>query len=142
MPTRKAAAVWNGGLRSGNGTFEGSTGAVSGPFNFGSRFEEGDGSNPEELLAAAEAACFSMALSGNLEKKGGTPEKIETKAACTVEKVGDGFTITRIKLDVRAKVAGVDEAAFQQALEATRVGCPVSRALMGNVEIKVSGRME
>lgn len=142
MPTRKASAVWNGGLRAGNGTFEGSTGTVSGPYNFGSRFEEGGGSNPEELLAAAEAACFSMALSGNLEKKGGTPEKIETSAACTVEKVGEGFTITRMKLDVRAKVTGVDEAAFQEALEATRVGCPVARALKGNVEIEVSGRME
>lgn len=142
MPTRTASAIWNGGLRDGNGTFEGSTGAVSGPYNFGSRFEEGTGSNPEELLAAAEAACFSMALSGNLEKKGGRPEKIETSAACTVEKVGEGFTITRMKLEARVKVAGIDEATFQQALEATRDGCPVSRALKGNVQIEISGRME
>jgi osmotically inducible protein OsmC len=141
MPTRRASAVWNGTLRAGNGRFEGSTGAVSGPYTFGSRFEEGTGSNPEELLAAAESACFSMALSGNLEKKGGTPERIETQAACTVEKVGEGFTITRLKLDVQARVAGIDEAAFQEALTATRDGCPVSRALKGNVQIEVSGRM-
>lgn len=141
MPTRKASAVWNGALRGGSGTFEGSTGAVSGPYTFSSRFEEGTGSNPEELLAAAEAACFSMALSGNLEKRGGTPEKIETSAACTVEKVGEGFTITRMQLDVEVSVTGIDEASFQEALEATRDGCPVSRALKGNVEIEVSGRM-
>ena len=141
MPTRKASAVWNGGLRGGNGSFEGSTGAVSGPYTFSSRFEEGSGSNPEELLAAAEAACFSMALSGNLEKKGGTPEKIETQAACTVEKVGEGFSITRMKLDVQVRVAGIDEAAFQEALQAARDGCPVSRALKGNVQIEVTGRM-
>ncbi|HUF65114.1 MAG TPA: OsmC family peroxiredoxin [Gemmatimonadaceae bacterium] len=141
MPTRKASAVWNGTLRGGNGSFEGSTGAVSGPYTFSSRFEEGSGSNPEELLAAAEAACFSMALSGNLEKKGGTPEKVETQAACTVEKVGDGFSITRMKLDVQVRVAGIDEATFQEALQAARDGCPVSRALKGNVQIEVTGRM-
>lgn len=142
MPTRKASAVWNGTLRGGNGRFEGSTGTVSGPYTFGSRFEEETGSNPEELLAAAEAACFSMALSGNLEKKGGKPERVKTSAECTVEKVGEGFTITRMKLDVQVRVTGLDEATFQESLEATRDGCPVSRALKGNVQIEVSGRME
>jgi osmotically inducible protein OsmC len=141
MPTRKASAVWNGTLRGGNGRFEGSTGAISGPYTFSSRFEEGTGSNPEELLAAAESACFSMALSGNLEKNGGTPERVETLATCTVEKVGEGFTITRMQLDVQVRVTGIDEATFQQAVEATRDGCPVSRALKGNVQIDVTGRM-
>src|SRR5687767_8340281 len=103
MPTRKASAVWNGGLKGGNGTFKGETG-LGGAYNFSSRFENGTGSNPEELLAAAEAACFSMALSGNLEKNGTPPTKIETTAACTVEKVDDKMTITRIELTVKASV--------------------------------------
>ena len=100
MPTRNASAKWEGGMKGGKGTFNGEGGAISGQYNFGSRFENGTGSNPEELLAAAEAACFSMALSGSLERNGTPPTSVETEAACTVEKSGDGFSITRIKLDV------------------------------------------
>src|SRR6185503_3675349 len=103
MPTRKASAVWNGGLKGGNGSFRGESG-LSGAYSFGSRFENAKGSNPEELLAAAEAACFSMALSGALERNGTPPTRIETSAACTIEKVGDANTITRIALTVNASV--------------------------------------
>src|SRR5258705_9531460 len=113
MPTRKANAVWQGGLQKGNGTFKGQTG-LSGQYNFSSRFENGAGSNPEELLAAAEAACFSMALSSGLEKNGTPPTSVETKAACTVEKVGDAFAITKMQLEVRAVVPKVDDATFQR----------------------------
>ena len=128
MPTRKASAVWNGGLKGGNGSFKGETG-LGGAYSFGSRFENGTGSNPEELLAAAEAACFSMALSGNLEKNGTPPTKVETSAACTIEKVADKMTVSKIELTVKASVAGVDKATFDRIIEETRTGCPVSRAL-------------
>lgn len=128
MPTRKASAVWNNGLKGGNGSFRGETG-LSGSYSFGSRFENASGSNPEELLAAAEAACFSMALSGALEKNGTPGTKVETSAACTVEKVGDGFTITKIALTVKASVPKIDKATFDRIAQETKVGCPVSRAL-------------
>src|SRR5215208_4254673 len=108
MPTRTASATWKGGLKGGTGSFKGQTG-LAGSYSFGSRFEEGTGSNPEELLAAAEAACFSMALSAGLEKNGTPAERVETSAACTVEKVGDGFAITTMQLDVRATVANIDD---------------------------------
>lgn len=128
MPTRKASAVWNGGLKGGNGSFKGETG-LGGAYSFGSRFENGTGSNPEELLAAAEAACFSMALSGNLEKNGTPPTKVETSAACTIEKIADKMTVSKIELTVKATVAGIDKATFDRLVEETRTGCPVSRAL-------------
>src|SRR3954470_13856260 len=121
MPTRKATAVWQGGLK-GNGTFKGQTG-LGGEYNFSSRFENGQGSNPEELLAAAEAACFSMALSAGLEGNGTPATSVETKAACTVEKVGDGFSITKMALDVTAKVPNIDDATFQKIAAGTKEGC-------------------
>ena len=139
MPTRKASAVWTGGLRGGNGTFKGETG-LGGSYNFGSRFESGQGSNPEELLAAAEAACYSMALSGALEKNGTPPTKVETSAACTVEKVGDGFTITKMMLNVAAQVPKIDAATFERIAQQTKDGCPVSRALKG-VDIQVAAKL-
>lgn len=139
MPTRKASAVWNGGLRGGNGSFKGETG-LGGQYNFTSRFENGVGTNPEELLAAAEASCFSMALSGGLEKNGTPPTKIETTAACTVEKSPEGFTITKMELTVTAQVPNVDQAKFEQIAQQTKAACPVSRALKG-VDITVSARL-
>lgn len=139
MPTRKASAVWNGGLKGGNGTFKGETG-LGGAYNFSSRFENGTGSNPEELLAAAEAACFSMAFSGNLEKNGTPPTRIETTAACTVEKVDDKMTVTRIDLTVKATVPKVDKATFDRLVEDTRTGCPISRALKA-VQINVQATL-
>jgi osmotically inducible protein OsmC len=136
MPTRTATAQWLGGLKGGKGSFKGQTG-LGGSYSFGSRFENASGSNPEELLAAAEAACFSMALSGGLEKEGFTPTSVETHAACTVEKVGEGFKITTMKLTVKVVVPGIEDAKFQAIAEATKEGCPVSTALKGNVKIEL-----
>lgn len=140
MPTRNATAKWEGGLKGGKGSFSGQTG-LGGQYNFSSRFEEGAGSNPEELLAAAEAACFSMALSAGLEKNGTPATSVETKAGCTVEKVGDGFTITKMALDVRAVVPNIDNETFQKIAAGTKEGCPVSRALKGNVDITLNATL-
>src|SRR6185295_10950431 len=137
---RSASAKWEGGLKGGKGSFSGQTG-LGGQYNFSSRFENGTGSNPEELLAAAEAACFSMALSAGLEKNGTPATSVETKADCTVEKVGEGFSITKMALDVRAVVPNLDNAKFQQIAEATKDGCPVSRAFKGNVEITLNAAL-
>lgn len=139
MPTRKASAVWNGGLKGGNGSFTGESG-LGGAYSFGSRFENATGSNPEELLAAAEAACFSMALSGALERNGTPPTKVETSAATTIEKVSEGFGITKIALTVTATVPKVDKATFDRLVQETKVGCPVSKALKA-VDIQVTASL-
>lgn len=141
MPTRKAQATWEGGLQGGKGSFAGESGAIGGTYSFGTRFGDTPGTNPEELLGAAEAACFSMALAGGLEKAGASPERIHTDAACTVEKVGEGFTITRIRLNTRARVTGMDNARFQEVARETKEKCPVSRALAG-VEIELEATLE
>jgi osmotically inducible protein OsmC len=139
MPTRKASAVWNNGFKTGNGTFKGESG-LNGAYTAGSRFENATGSNPEELLAAAEAACFSMALGLALEKNSTPATKIETSAACTIEKVDDKFTITRIVLDVKGAVPKIDGATFERIVQETKVGCPVSRALKA-VDIQVQAKL-
>ena len=139
MPTSNASAVWEGGLKGGTGSYKGETG-IGGQYTFATRFETGRGSNPEELLAAAEAACFSMALSGALEKNGTPPTRVETRAACTVEKVGDGFKITTMKLATRATVPNLDDAAFQRIAAAAKEGCPVSQALKG-VDIQLDAKL-
>lgn len=141
MPTRNASVVWEGGIRNGKGSFKGESGAIEAPYSFSARFEDEPGTNPEELLAAAEAACYSMALAGNLERSGATPKRIDSKAACTVEKAGDGFQITRIRLVVRVAAEGIEDAKFQEVAEATKEGCPVSKALKGNVEIELDARL-
>ncbi|MEO6865313.1 MAG: OsmC family peroxiredoxin [Gemmatimonadaceae bacterium] len=141
MPTRKASAIWEKGLKDGHGSFKGESGTVSGSYSFGSRFENAAGSNPEELLAAAEAACFSMALALGLEKNGTPAQKVETSAACTVEKVDDGFKITTMSLVVNATVAGIDDAKFQQIAQGTKDGCPVSQALKGNVALTLAAKL-
>ena len=141
MPTRKASATWEGGLKGGKGSFEGESGAIRGAYSFGSRFEEAGGTNPEELLAAAEAACFSMALSAALEKAGNTPTRVQTSAACTVENTGGGFSITTMKLRTRAQVPGIDEADFQRIAQDAKQNCPVSRALAG-VDIQLEATLE
>lgn len=140
MPTRNASAKWEGGLKGGQGSFSGATG-LGGQFNFSSRFESGAGSNPEELLAAAEAACYSMALSAALEGNGTPPTSVETKAACTIDKVANGFAITKMVLDVKAKVPNVDDATFQRIARETKDGCPVSKALKGNVDLQVTATL-
>ena len=141
MPTRKATATWEGGLKTGKGSFKADSGAIGGQYNFSSRFESGKGSNPEELLAAAEAACFSMALAGALEKSGMPATKIETTAACTVEPVPGGFGITTMKLNVQATVPKIDKVKFDQIAQETKEGCPVSKALKGNVNIVLEARL-
>ena len=139
MPTSTANATWEGGLRGGKGTYGGESG-FGGSYNFGTRFGDDRGSNPEELLAAAEAACFSMALSGALEKAGFQPERVETTAKCTVEKVGEGFKITTMTLAVRASAPNLDAAKLQEVAEGTKKGCPVSVALAG-VQISVESQV-
>ncbi|HUP47305.1 MAG TPA: OsmC family protein [Thermoanaerobaculia bacterium] len=140
MPTRKAEAEWRGTLREGSGHFEVQSGSISGTYSFPTRFEEAPGTNPEELIGAAHAACFSMALSGGLSKAGHQPKRIQTKASVHIEKVGEGFGITRIELDTEAEVPGIDEATFQKQANGAKEGCPVSKALKG-VEISLKARL-
>ncbi|HUF35834.1 MAG TPA: OsmC family protein [Gemmatimonadales bacterium] len=141
MPTSTASAVWEGGLRQGRGHFAAGSQAFEADYSFSTRFEGTKGTNPEELIAAAHAACFSMALSGVLEKGGSDPTRISTTARCTVEKVGDGFKITKIRLETQGKVPGMDQTRFAQAAEAAKEGCPVSGALRGNVQLELDARL-
>ena len=129
MPTRSASATWNGDLKGGNGSFKGSSGALQGSYSFGTRFEEAKGTNPDELIGAAHAACYSMALAAGLGKNGMSPKSVSTTAAVTIEKVGEGFKITRIKLTCEANVPGADAGKFKEIANATKTGCPVSGAL-------------
>jgi osmotically inducible protein OsmC len=140
MPTRSASARWEGGLKGGTGTFSTSTGLTA-DYSFSSRFESGTGSNPEEMLAAAEAACYSMAFSGALERNGTPATSIDTIAKCTVERVNDAFTITRIELNVNAVVPLIDDETFQKIAATARDTCPVSRALKGNVDIQLTAKV-
>ena len=129
MPKRTASAVWNGSLQEGEGTMRMASGAYEGPYSFQSRFAEGDGTNPEELIAAAHAGCFSMALSGDLGRAGHEAESVETTATIHLE-MGDGPpTLARIVLDTRARVPGIEDAEFQEIAEGAKQNCPVSRAL-------------
>ncbi len=141
MPVREAEAVWEGSLQDGKGTMRMASGAYEGPYSFQSRFEEGDGTNPEELIGAAHAGCFSMALSGALGKAGHEPESVETTANVHIEKAGDGFKITRIELDTKARVPGIDADEFQKQAEGAKDGCPVSQALKGNLEIELDAQL-
>ena len=142
MTISRASAVWEGKLKDGKGSFKAASGAFKADYSFRTRFEGAPGSTPEELMAAALAACLSMALSLGLEQ-GGTPAtRIETEAACTIDKVGDGFKITTMDLKVRGKVPGIDQAKFQKAAEAAKNGCPVSGALKGNVQMKLDAKLE
>jgi osmotically inducible protein OsmC len=129
MPKRKAQARWEGSLQDGNGTMRMATGSYEGPYSFQSRFEEGDGTNPEELIAAAHAGCFSMALSGELGRAGHEPESVETEATVHIEKQDAGFAITRIELSTSGRVPGIDQDEFQRHAEAAKENCPVSQAL-------------
>jgi lipoyl-dependent peroxiredoxin len=141
MSTSNATATWEGGLKNGRGRFAGLSGYIQGDFTFATRFEGAKGTNPEELIAAAHAACFSMALSAGLEAAGTPATRISTKAACTIDKVAAGFKITRMRLEVRGEVPGIDQAAFSKAADAAKEGCPVSGALKGNVQIELDARL-
>jgi len=133
---RHASARWAGGLKDGKGTIDSASGALKGiPYSYSMRFEDAPGTNPEELIAAAHAACFSMAFSGELGKAGMTPQSIDTRASLTFEKTNVGFTITTIHLDTTAKVPGADRAKFLAAAEAAKKNCPVSRVLNANITL-------
>src|ERR1700758_4441074 len=136
---RKASAVWKGGLKDGKGTVSSSSGVLSNtPYSFATRFGNTPGTNPEELIAAAHASCFSMALSAQLGAANLTPESINTTANLKMEKVEGGFAITAIHLDVSARVPKADDAAFQKAAENAKAGCPVSKVL--NAKITMNAR--
>jgi osmotically inducible protein OsmC len=140
MPVRKANAVWEGTLKEGQGKVALGSGAFEGRYSFGSRFEEAGGTNPEELIAAAHAGCFSMALNAGLGRAGFSPTRVATSAKVHLEKVGEGFQITRIELDNESTVPGIDEATFQDHAEKAKAGCPVSKAL-ASVEITLNARL-
>jgi|SRR5579884_17480 len=139
MPAR-ANAEWKGDLRSGSGTFQTSEG-LGGEYSFRSRFEDGPGANPEQLIAAAHAACFSMALAGALGQAGTPAESVATDATVTLRMVDGTPTITTIELRTVGRVPGIDEAAFRQAAEQAKVGCPVSRALAGVSEVRLEAKL-
>jgi osmotically inducible protein OsmC len=135
MPTRIASAHWEGDFKRGGGSVALSSGAFEGPYNFSGRFEDGAGTNPEEILGAAHAACFAMALSVGLTQAGTPPEKLDVSAAVTIDQVEGGFEITRIALTVRGTVPGVDADGFQQAAQGAKENCPLSKALAAVKEI-------
>jgi osmotically inducible protein OsmC len=133
---RKASAIWKGGLKGGAGSISTESRVLTGTlYSFSTRFENGKGTNPEELIAAAHAGCFSMALSAELEGAGHTPLSVATTATVTLEQTREGFTITGIHLDVTAHISGIDTAAFQNIAEKAKNGCPVSRALKGPISM-------
>ena len=137
MAKRTASAVWEGNLREGKGTVKLGSGAFEGNYSFVSRFEEGTGTNPEELIGAAHAGCFSMALAAGLTKAGHNPKRISTTADVSLEKVGEGFKITTIELNTEGEVPGIDEQTFLDAAESAKKNCPVSQALSG-VDIRLN----
>jgi lipoyl-dependent peroxiredoxin len=143
MAKRSATARWNGGLTDGEGTMEFGSGAFSGHYSFKSRFEEGEGTNPEELIAAAQAGCYSMQLSANLEQAGHTAESVETTADVHLTpKDGGGFEISRIELHARGRVPGIDAAQFSEFADRAKADCLVSAALGGVREIGVDAQLE
>jgi lipoyl-dependent peroxiredoxin len=141
MPTRNAHAEWNGSITDGSGTMAFGSGAFEGAYSFSSRMEEGTGTNPEELIGAAHAGCFSMALSVALGEAGHPPESISTDAQVRFGKEGEGWAIQGVELTTRARVPGIDEETFRQAAEAAKEGCPVSKALAGT-EISLDATLE
>lgn len=141
MPTRQAEATWEGDLMKGKGNMKLGSGAFSGPFSFGTRFEETPGTNPEELIGAAHAGCFSMAFSAMAAKAGFTPTRVQTTAKVHLEKVGEGFSITKSQLTMEAQIPNISQADFQRIAEEAKKGCPVSRAL-GGVQIELDAKLK
>lgn len=141
MPTHKAEAEWKGNLAQGSGRLKLGSGAFDGPYSFKSRFEEGHAAtNPEELIGAAHAGCFTMALTAQLSRAGLTPTRIHTGARVTIDKVGEAFAITKIELDTEALIPGIDEATFQKHALDAKKNCPVSKALAG-VDIHLNAKL-
>ncbi len=139
MPARKAEAQWEGNLLEGKGKIK--FGSYEAPYSFASRFEDGNGTNPEELIAAAHAGCFTMAFSSHLAKAGHTATKVHTTATVHIQKVGDGFEITKIDLVCEAQVPGIENAEFQDLAKGAKIGCPVSRALAAVSEITLDAKL-
>lgn len=138
---RSASAMWNGDLKSGNGTISTDSGVLTNTqYSFATRFEDGAGTNPEELIAAAHAGCFSMALSAQLGEAGIVAQSIHTTATVTLEKSGGGFAITAVHLDLTARIPGADQQAFEKAAENAKAGCPVSKVL--NAKITLDKKLE
>ena len=136
---RKASAVWQGGLKDGKGTISTDSGVLSNTqYSFSTRFENGVGTNPEELIGAAHAGCFSMALSGQLGNAGLTAESINTTATVTLDKTDAGFTVTEVHLEVRAKIPGASKEAFETAANNAKAGCPISRLLNAKITMDAS----
>jgi osmotically inducible protein OsmC len=141
MPVRKASAEWTGNLREGKGSMKVASGAFEGPYSFGTRFEEVPGTNPEELIGAAHAGCFSMAFSGDLGRAGFTPDFVRTTATVHIDRGESGFSITKIELNMEAKVPGIDAAKFQEIAAGAKKNCPVSRALAAVSEITLNAKL-
>jgi osmotically inducible protein OsmC len=142
MATRNASATWRGNLKEGEGTMALGSGVWEGPFSFKTRFEEGNGTNPEELIGAAEAGCFTMALSNALSEAGHVPDSVETQAKVHIRNIDGNPTIAEINLTTHAKVPGLDDDTFQQTAQATREQCIISRALGGVGNITVEATLE
>ena len=141
MPSRKAEAHWEGNLAEGSGRLKLGSGAFEGPYSFKSRFEEGQSAtNPEELIGAAHAGCFTMALTAQLTRAGSPPTRIDTTAQVKLEKVGEAFSITKIELETEAEIPGVDDATFQKHANDAKQNCPVSKALAGT-EISLTAKL-
>lgn len=140
MPVRKAEAEWKGNLNRGSGRMKLGSGAFEGSYSFVSRFKDEPGTNPEELIGAAHAGCFSMALSHMLAESGHIPDVVHTTAKVHIDKVEGGFKITTIELQTEGKVPGIDEKTFQETAEAAKEGCPVSQALAG-VDIRLQAKL-
>lgn len=140
MPARSSQATWEGDLKAGHGTVKLGSHAWEGPYSFASRFEDGGGTNPEELIAAAHAGCFSMALANALSQASHPPTSVKTAARVFLEKKGEAFTISRIELEAEAQVPGMDDTTFHQHAEEAKRNCPVSRAL-GQVPVSLVARL-
>ena len=141
MPARKGSAIWEGTLKEGKGRMKLGSGAYEGPFSFQSRFESGNGTNPEELIGAALAGCFAMALSANLEKAGHPAKRVDTTANVKLEMVDGAPKITTIELENESEVPGINEQTFREQADKTKTGCPVSKALTGT-EIKLNAKLK
>ncbi|WP_250000465.1 OsmC family protein [Actinoplanes sp. M2I2] len=141
MPIRTATARWQGNLTEGSGTIKTGKGGIQGNYSFKSRFEEGEGTNPEELIGAAHAGCFSMAFSKALSDAGFTPTSVDTVAKVHMDKTDAGFSVTRIDLETQGDVPGVDDGTFQKIAEDAKANCPISRLLSPGAEITLSAKL-
>jgi osmotically inducible protein OsmC len=142
MATRTASAEWKGGLQGGDGSFDSASGAIGGKYSFESRFTDAGGTNPEELVAAAHAACFSMQFAAMLEGAGHTPDSIRTEAKLQILKDGEGFAVKKITLTTAGRVSGVDDATFQDIARQAKEGCPISKALAAVETIELDATLE